>query len=59
MVLKRCGQGAAHLAVGVPARASRKVYVATSREALLDRPPPSGTDVVTTASKPLMLPDLN
>lgn len=50
-----CG-GASHLAVGVPASASRKVYMATSKEALLDRPPPSGTEVATTASKPLVPP---
>lgn len=30
----------------------RKVYVATSREAELDSPPPRGTELTTTALKP-------
>lgn len=35
---------------------SRNVKVATSREALLERPPPMGTDETITALKPGTLP---
>lgn len=35
---------------------SKKVYVATSRAAELERPPPTGTDVVIRASKAHIFP---
>ena len=41
-----------------PSKASKKVYVATSKEAELDTPPPRGTDVHMTASKELTSPEI-
>jgi hypothetical protein len=39
-----------------PVRASRKVYTDTSSDALLDKPPPIGTLVTTTALNPTTAP---
>lgn len=39
-----------------PSNASKKVYVATSRAAELESPPPTGTDVVISASKAHIFP---